>query len=284
MYLCLLLGARFFKLSDNLSTTLQKPGISASEAQELACITVKALQKLRDQFENLWTEFCSAAAENGVVIPDEPPRRRRVPARYEVGIAEPEFPETIEDHYRRIYFEVLDNVVTTIESRFEQKDYQMYANCESILLKAANGVDPDDIKELNMVTDFYGDDLDKQILSTQLVLFSLLVGATVEKTFPGILTFVKSLPSCQRLLISQVIRLMELIVIAPATNASSERSFSSLRRIKSYLRSTMTQERLNHVMVINVHKERTDAISSIDIAKDFISQSAHRTSIFGSFD
>ncbi len=33
----------------------------------------------------------------------------------------------------------------------------------------------------------------------------------------------------------------------PATNASSERSFSALRRVKSYLRSTMLQERLNYL-------------------------------------
>ena len=31
-----------------------------------------------------------------------------------------------------------------------------------------------------------------------------------------------------------------------ATNATSERSFSALQRVKTYLRSTTKQERLNH--------------------------------------
>ena len=35
-----------------------------------------------------------------------------------------------------------------------------------------------------------------------------------------------------------------ILLVIPATNATSERSFSALRRIKSYLRSTMTQDRL----------------------------------------
>ena len=41
------------------------------------------------------------------------------------------------------------------------------------------------------------------------------------------------------------------LVILPATNAKAERSFSALRRIKSYLMQvhTMSQARLNHLIV-----------------------------------
>ena len=46
----------------------------------------------------------------------------------------------------------------------------------------------------------------------------------------------------------------------PATNAVSERSFSALRRIKSYLRANMSQERLNQSMVLHVHKHLTDPL------------------------
>ena len=54
------------------------------------------------------------------------------------------------------------------------------------------------------------------------------------------------------------------------TNSTSERSFSAMRRVKSYLRSTMTQERINNLMILNVHKELTDEIDLTDIAKEFI--------------
>lgn len=47
-----------------------------------------------------------------------------------------------------------------------------------------------------------------------------------------------------------------------AMNATSESSFSALRRVKTYLRATMTQERLNHIMVLHVHK---DSIDSLDL-------------------
>ena len=50
---------------------------------------------------------------------------------------------------------------------------------------------------------------------------------------------VMSLTASKRLLIDAVSKLFKLLIILPATNATSERSLSALRRIKSYLRNTM---------------------------------------------
>ena len=70
--------------------------------------------------------------------------------------------------------------------------------------------------------------------------------------------------------------MMKLILVMPATNAASERNFSALRRIKSYLRSTMSQVRLNHLMVLHVHRALTDTNKLECIADEFISSSQHR--------
>ena len=74
-----------------------------------------------------------------------------------------------------------------------------------------------------------------------------------------------------------------LVLVMPATNAVSERSFSCLRRLKSYLRATMSQSRLNNVMVLHVHTNLTDKLSLVDIGNNFISGSSHRESLFGKF-
>ena len=76
---------------------------------------------------------------------------------------------------------------------------------------------------------------------------------------------------------------MQLLLVMPATNASSERSFSALRRVKTYLRTTMTQERLNHMMVLHVHKDSTDSLDLKKAVNEFISCSEHRTGIFAKF-
>ena len=49
----------------------------------------------------------------------------------------------------------------------------------------------------------------------------------------------ESLSPNERLIISEVCVLLKLILVMPSTNAVSERSFSALRRVKTYLRSTM---------------------------------------------
>jgi hAT family C-terminal dimerisation region len=59
---------------------------------------------------------------------------------------------------------------------------------------------------------------------------------------------------------SEVSRLIRLFLVIPATSATAERSFSAMRRLKTYLRSTMATERLNSVMVLHVHKVMLDQL------------------------
>jgi len=56
----------------------------------------------------------------------------------------------------------------------------------------------------------------------------------------------------------------------PTTNAGSEHSFSALRRIKSYLKSTMSQIRLMVLHACTL-KELTDRLHLIEVANKFAS-------------
>ena len=76
---------------------------------------------------------------------------------------------------------------------------------------------------------------------------------------------------------------MEVPPRGPATNATSERSFSALNRIKSYLRSTMKQERLKSLMIVHVHKGKTAKLELRAIGNEFVAANAQRTNIFGIF-
>ena len=62
------------------------------------------------------------------------PRQRKQPRRYEDGTSEGEFPESMEDLYRRMYFEALD-LVCGIKGCFDQPGYKVYSNLEGILVK-----------------------------------------------------------------------------------------------------------------------------------------------------
>ena len=88
------------------------------------------------------------------------------------------------------------------------------------------------------------------------------------------------IPGAKRLC-SDLHRLLILFLTIPVTTATSERTFSATRRLKNYLRSSMTQERLNHILLFHCHKVRTDRIDIHQIAYSFIGVNDRRKQYFG---
>ena len=102
-------------------------------------------------------------------------------------------------------------------------------------------------------------------------------------SFKKIRNQVKLFSSAKNALISDVIKLLKLLVVTPATNAVIERSFSAMRRLYTYTRTNMSQSRLNQMMILHVHKTKTDYLSLINIANEFVKLSDHRLAIFIEF-
>jgi len=62
----------------------------------------------------------------------------------------------------------------------------------------------------------------------------------------------------------------------PVTVASTERSFSKLKLLKNYLRSTMSQERLNVLATLCIEKRLLDEIDIDNIINDLASRNVRR--------
>ena len=56
-----------------------------------------------------------------------------------------------------------------------------------------------------------------------------------------------------------------------------------LKRVKTYLRSTTGDSRLNHLMMLHVHKDRTDALTLVDVGNDFVGEKENRKQMIGKF-
>ena len=68
-----------------------------------------------------------------------------------------------------------------------------------------------------------------------------------------------------------------------ATNAVSERTFSALRRLKTWLLTTAQQVQLNWYTILHVHKNRTDNLPMCSVANEFVAHNDSRICIFGHF-
>ena len=64
----------------------------------------------------------------------------------------------------------------------------------------------------------------------------------------------------------ELIKQAKMILVMPATNSKSERSFSILQLIKTYLRLTMKQSKVNYLMILSADKSQLDQIDLIEIA------------------
>jgi hypothetical protein len=64
-----------------------------------------------------------------------------------------------------------------------------------------------------------------------------------------------------------VYKVFSILATIPATSCSAERSFSALRRLKTYLRSTMGQKRLNSIALINVERAYANSTLKNDMEK-----------------
>ena len=65
--------------------------------------------------------------------------------------------------------------------------------------------------------------------------------------------------------------LFDIYLAIPVTSASAERAFSTLKRIKNWMRNIMRQERPSNLAILNIEKELTAAIDIQEAIKVFSS-------------
>jgi len=123
-------------------------------------------------------------------------------------------------------------------------------------------------------------ELDNHAMSTQLAMFrAQFTYETVEHARAHLQTMCPEVCA----LFSQVEQLVRLLLVCPASSCTAERSFSALRRLKTWLRNSMTQVRLNCVAVCHVHQSMMDGMDLRALAEEFVGRSEIRRKLFGSF-
>ena len=131
-----------------------------------------------------------------------------------------------------------------------------------------------DVMTENMkeVCGHFGEDLDERLKNQLSVLSDVVEGAS-----PSLKVIQQAILSLNTTssLFSEVLKLLKLLFVLPASTASAERSFSSLRRLKTYLRSSMT------ALLLHVHKDITEQLDPQWTAKEFVCRNDRRKSVFG---
>jgi hypothetical protein len=180
--------------------------------------------------------------------------------------------QSVEESIRVNYFlPVVDQAIALLTRRFEQ--YKGYENIFEFLFTLNKLRSLNDKILMSSCTHLEaalksGEDCDIDGKDLYLELKFLQDFIPMEEMgHVAILEFLKQMGCFSNALIAY-----RILLTIPVTAASAERSFSKLKLLKSYLRITMTQERLNGLATIAIENDVLEKIKYENIIEDFISK------------
>ncbi|KAK5863147.1 hypothetical protein PBY51_000198 [Eleginops maclovinus] len=246
-----------FGLTEPLFQILQSKTLDIRQCDERVTGTLNALKALRS------TETFSRLYENTVQtvgIPNERRKRSRPAWRdFHVGASMGgDLADTgSTDSYRRIFFQILDNIVQHMTLRFQDMiNLSFFRLLDNAVFKtySESGFPSRDISQLIETYPVF----DEQRLRNELQV--IYADPLFHKPPAELLTMLIKDELTSSL--SEVCKLLRLMLTIPATSTSAERSFSCLKRIKTFLRNSCAQERLSHLAKISMESSIIRALRS----------------------
>ncbi|KAL4121826.1 hypothetical protein QTP88_014259 [Uroleucon formosanum] len=211
-------------------------------------------------FNNTWNEVDILRKQYNVSSPILP-RKQKIPAKLGGGLKEVEN-TTINKHYKiNIYFAVLDNIINDMGERFEENNLYVLNCMQDILLN--DMPNNNSFKEINKM---YGFDEDNLKAETT-ILNRMYKTVHDQNNVQSKINFIAS--ENYKAGFPTLTRLIQLFITVPTNSASCERSFSCLRRLKTYLRTTMGQSRLNSLGILQIERERSSLIDKDEVIDKF---------------
>ena len=182
----------------------------------------------------------------------------------------------------KFFFAVLDTAIQSVAERFHQLDdhnsnFGFLYNINSLskelqknLLKKCQNLE-------RVLTHGNCKDIDAIQLCDELIcIFHRTEGEGITTPYQ-LLQYVCKTGLCE--IFSNLTVALRILLTLPVTVASGERSFSKLKIIKNYLRTTMTQNRLVSLSILSIEKEIAADIDLELVVQEFAEAKARRVKL-----
>ena len=229
----------------------------------------RVLSDAKSLMEDLETEACFPP-QSAVR-----PRKRKKMFHYEGGddaVMDPQ-----QDYKVSFFNRVLDCAISAVEERFSQlqehgKIFGVLYDIASIKEKNATDVLQECTALEKALTHSDSRDVDGQELFAELTALSRRLAAGTKPLDALKFTCDNGMES----VFPNAFIALRVLLTLPVSVASGERSFSKLKLIKNFLRSTMTQDRLNGLATISIEHELAQNIEMEAAVKAFAAMKARR--------
>ena len=128
------------------------------------------------------------------------------------------------------------------------------------------------------ISSLFSSDLDKFKLETQIKTLKNVVDEK-QVGIKEAIKIISSLNAFRKLLVFEAFRFVKLILLIPTTNTVSEKSCSTLCRVGTYLRLSMTQAPVTAYLIVTTYKKQVDKRKLVEVASQFCFKNERHFSI-----
>ena len=184
--------------------------------------------------------------------------------------------DQVNTYYLSMYTSVMKIAAKSLLERFSKNDLTIV----ELLRKTLEEETITDL-ELKKIVEFYDSDIKLDCLIFERKnWFSRCTGMGMPSTIATLRDLLAE-EVALKWMIPNLHMLCVIYVCLPVTTCEAERSFSTLRRIHSYLRNCQTQQRLNHCAILAVHKDIVREMEMEKLMDEFVDATPQRRNMFG---
>lgn len=256
---------------------------AALQAVELdLCNAVELVSSLRGYVASLRDDFDKFESDAKRMSPTVSPNykadihRQKKRKRPHDESGEPDHETSGRDAFRtRVFIAIIDRLVAELDRRYASYKIinQKFGFLNNIMLMPLSDLRRDACE----LQKLYSGDLEADLVE-ELVQFRMLIGDNMQNQGTSAQTLLQFLRTRNLLTVFPNVGIaLRLYLTLPVTNASGERSFSKLGLVKSRLRSTMGQCRLNQLILMSLESDILRLLDFSSLIDDFSTRKARRT-------
>ena len=265
------------KMTKILTVQMQKPELNILDALTLINQTVTSLERIRSTESELDDQI-DASVEFAKTLGCNPEDEFAKKSGRKISSRLDDNPQTsanilLHPYYRQCMIAVLDSLIT--EYRDNTKDCLKKIEPLAVVLQPPMTKPSFELVE-NVVGLFPPSvTVDPFSLAAELEVFVDIVNETEESR--------KTVHNAEKIafenkeIFPNVYRCYKLLFTAPVSVADIERSFSKMKIVKNFLRSSMTGERLEDLIVLSTEKDLTDTIDLNAVLKCWATRKKSKT-------
>jgi hypothetical protein len=258
---CTILGE-----TKTLSDQLQATSLDLAAAVDLIQVVAIRLTELRseEEFEKLWVKVTELTASCDIHLPE---MRRKRPSKAPARLQDAVVMETTgqrqdvsekREFRTQVYYPILDSIIGEMDRRFSGQNCGIMAGIQSLNPMSESFLKSDVIAAFAAAYESNIDDLQHELHQTRR-LIERKKRAGLEA--PASLLQLAGFMEPYRDAFHELYRLCQIAVTIPVSSAACERSFSALKRIKTYLRNSMTDSRLSSLGMLSIESERAKSLN-----------------------